>query len=162
MNLTYLKITDDLIYITFVFFLLLSMIFDHRSRKIPNYLTLPNIVLILLLKLAINKIHINLIEKLIAFSLSLYTLYKLEIIGGGDFKVLIVASIVLNTNLFLFYFISTLIITSLLIEVNKSRIKKVKLKEKTNLNHPPLVTIFGMVFFAIQLATALSLFFIVK
>lgn len=66
---------------------LLCSIYDLKSRIIPNYITLPNIVLALIYSLYTKDIYYGLLGLLIAFFMGLI-FFAFGQMGGGDVKMM--------------------------------------------------------------------------
>ena len=120
----------NLIYVLFLSLLVVSGLEDKYKRRIDNRLSMLLVLIGIINLLSFNVEDLNL-KLIIAIIIGLLALYAMGAVGGGDFKVFIASSLIIQPQYLIFSIIITMLLGSILM---LCKVEK----------NPPLVTIFAL------------------
>ena len=126
----------------FLILLLIGGFEDKHHRRINNFLSASLILLGLMNIMGIDG-EINYLNLVLSIITGLVVLYAIGVIGGGDFKIFLASSLIIEPQCLIFFIVLTILIGSIMVISGLDK-------------KPPLVTVFALVTFPCLLTMSLG------
>jgi len=134
--------TVRLIHILFLFLLIIGGLEDKQNRRINNFLSISLILLGFINILGISSVA-HYLNSIIPIMVGLVVLHIIGVIGGGDFKIFLASSLIIQPQCLILTIVLTILIGSIMMLTGLD-------------NKPPLITIYALITFPYILAISIS------